>query len=106
MKTGRVHTNSIYEEQDQEKSIGQIVRLMKTINPQFTWQINSLRVALGTWLDSLLDICFPNYTDEEIKTLFGIERTKVIFQNGNETLTNINDLYHRNSQRIRTKNNN
>ena len=66
--------------------------LMREIDPKMYQRIEDLRNALKignvSIFDRLVSICYDSYSDEMIKALFGVDRIKMEYQNGESNLIN------------------
>lgn len=66
--------------------------LMKDLDPNMFEKINELREVLSigdiSLLDNLVSVCYDSYTDEELSALLGVNRQKMIYQNGADSLVN------------------
>ncbi len=67
-------------------------RLMQDLDPDMFKKIKKLRniLLIGdiSLLDNLVSVCYDSYTDEELSALLGINRQKMNYQNGTDTLVN------------------
>ncbi len=68
-------------------------KLMQKIYPHYQDIIRKLNESLEgdyfkvNWLAHLMDLAYPEYSDEEIKTITGIDREKCLLENQSETLS-------------------
>lgn len=67
-------------------------RLMQDLDPDMFEKIKKLREMLSigdvSLLDNLVSVCYDNYTDEELNTLLGVNRQRMNYQNGANSLAN------------------
>ena len=67
-------------------------KLMQQLDPTMFQRIQELRKILSigdnSILDNLISVCYDSYTDEEINALLGLERKKMIYQDGADSLKN------------------
>lgn len=67
-------------------------KLMQQLDPTMFQRIRELRKVLSigdnSILDNLISVCYDSYTDEEINALLGLERKKMIYQDGADSLKN------------------
>lgn len=79
-------------ELDSKASIIQKGLLMKKLDPDFFKKIEEIRNLFinddVSLLDNFIDISFYNYTDEQIKSLFGFDIQRIKYQNGATNLVN------------------
>ena len=78
----------------------QMAALMLQMNPDFAkiiTKIDSFYInfiwydALFSWFVKLFSLTYPEFSDEEIKVLFGVTRESIIFQDGSPDLTTFLD---------------
>lgn len=66
--------------------------LMQDLDPDMFEKIKKLREVLSigdiSLLDNLVSICYDSYTDEELNALLGIERQRMSYQDGADSLVN------------------
>ncbi len=66
--------------------------LMQDLDPDMFKRIKQLREALSignvSLLDNLVSVCYDSYTDEELKALLDINRQRMNYQNGADSLVN------------------
>ena len=67
-------------------------RLMQDLDPDMFKKIKKLRdvLLIGdiSLLDNLVSVCYDSYTDEELSALLGVNRQKMNYQNGADSLVN------------------
>lgn len=73
-----------------EDNIKQIGLLMHSIDPRMYSVIYHLKELLTirdlSLLDNLYSICYDSYSDEDLRALLGINRKKIVYQDGSSTL--------------------
>ena len=66
--------------------------LMKDLDPDMFEKIKKLREVLSIGdvflLDNLVSVCYDSYTDEELSALLGVNRQRMNYQNGADSLIN------------------
>ncbi len=66
--------------------------LMQDLDPDMFERIKKLREVLSigdiSLLDNLVSVCYDSYTDEELSALLGIERQRMPYQDGADSLIN------------------
>lgn len=66
--------------------------LMQQLDPSMYKKIEELRKILSigdvSLLDNIVSVCYDSYTDEDIKALLGINRQRMNYQNGANSLIN------------------
>ncbi len=67
-------------------------RLMQDLDPDIFKKIKKLKDVLligdVSLLDNLVSVCYDSYDDEELSTLLGLNRQKMNYQNGADSLVN------------------
>ena len=65
---------------------------MQDLDPDMFKKIKKLReiLLIGdiSLLDNLISVCYDSYTDEELCALLGVNRQKMNYQNGADSLVN------------------
>lgn len=92
------HTYEIYEKKNPddnaEESVIQKGQLMQKIDPEMYKLLKDIRKLLTTQdiylFDNLISLSLNNYSDEEIKSLLGLNIKKLIYQDG---FDNLSDTY-------------
>lgn len=66
--------------------------LMRELDPDMFEKIKKLREILFigdvSLLDNLVSVCYDSYTDEELSALLGVNRQRMNYQNGADSLVN------------------
>lgn len=86
-------TNKVEEKDTKDSSYENIIQkglLMHSIDPKMYYRIKELGELLTIGgiplLDNLYSISYDSYSDEELKALLGIDRKKIVYQNGSNNL--------------------